>query len=353
MQPLESIDIRFKVNTSIDKEDICFYSVLQKPFSVHGLIYENGQFRRMPEAVAKSVSPGVHWLHTNTSGGRVRFKTNSSYIAISTKMKNVGKMDHFALTGSAGFDLFYGEHNNLKFHSTFRPPYDMEDGYQSLLDLNDTSMKEIEINFPLYSEVCELFIGLQKDAAVEEPTPYKTQKPVVFYGNSVTQGGCASRPGNSYPNILSRWFDFDFINLGFSGNGKGEQIIVDYMADLDMSMFIMDYDHNSPSVEHLQETQPNMYKAIRKAHPEIPIIMMSAISLPWSLKRHYDRRDVIRKTYEDAVSAGDKNVYFWDGTENFAPYADYGTVEGDHPNDCGFYGIAESLSKILDRILPR
>ena len=60
MQPLESIDIRFKVNTSIDKEDICFYSVLQKPFSVHGLIYENGQFRRMPEAVAKSVSPGVH-----------------------------------------------------------------------------------------------------------------------------------------------------------------------------------------------------------------------------------------------------------------------------------------------------
>lgn len=351
MQPLESIDIRFKVNTSIDKDDICFYSVLQKPFSIHGLIYENGQFRRMPEAVAKTVSPGVHWLHTNTSGGRVRFRTNSPYIAISTKMKNVGKMDHFALTGSAGFDLFYGEHNHLKFHSTFRPPYDMTDGYQSLLDLNDTSMKEIEINFPLYSEVCELYIGLQKDAAVEEATPYKMQKPVVFYGNSVTQGGCASRPGNSYPNILSRWFDFDFVNLGFSGNGKGEQAMVDYMAGLDMGMFIMDYDHNSPSVEHLQETHPNMYKAIRKAHPEIPIIMMSAISSPWSLKRHYERRDVIRKTYEDAVALGDKNVYFWDGTDNFAPYTDYGTVEGDHPNDCGFFGIAKSLSQLIKEII--
>ena len=57
MQPLESIDIRFKVNTSIDKDDICFYSVLQKPFSIHGLIYENGQFRRMPEAVAKPSVP--------------------------------------------------------------------------------------------------------------------------------------------------------------------------------------------------------------------------------------------------------------------------------------------------------
>ena len=347
MQPLEAIDIRFKVDTTINKEDICFYSVLQEPFSVHGLIYENGQFRRMPEAVAQTVSPGVHWLHSNTSGGRVRFKTNSPYIAISTKMAQVGKMDHFALTGSAGFDLFW----NGKFHSTFRPPYEMEDGYQSLLDLHDSQMKDIEINFPLYSQVCELYIGLQKDAVVEAHKPYNIQKPVVFYGSSITQGGCASRPGNSYPNILSRWFDFDFVNLGFSGNGKGEQAMVDYMAGLDMSMFIMDYDHNSPSVEHLQETHPNMYKAIRAAHPQIPIVMMSAISSPWSLKRHYDRRDVIRKTYEDAVAAGDTNVYFWDGTENFAPYADYGTVEGDHPNDCGFHGMATSLSKLLKEIL--
>ena len=347
MQPLESIDIRFKVNNSIPKDDICFYSVLQAPFSIHGLIYENGRFRRMPESIAESVSSGVHWLHSNTSGGRVRFKTNSPYIAISTKMERVGKMDHFALTGSAGFDLFL----DGKFHSTFRPPYNIEDGFQSLLELSDSKVKDVEINFPLYSGVCELYIGLQKDATVAEHTPYKTKKPVVFYGNSVTQGGCASRPGNAYPNILSRWFDFDFINLGFSGNGKGEQAMVDYMAGLDMGMFIMDYDHNSPSVEHLQETHPNMYRSIRAAHPDIPIIMMSAISAPWSLKRHYDRRDVIRKTYDDAVANGDQNVYFWDGTECFAPYADYGTVEGDHPNDYGFYGIAEALSQIIKNII--
>ena len=118
MQPLEAIDVRFKVNTNINKTDICFYSVLQPPFSIHGLIYENDKFRRMPEAIAEAVSPGVHWLHSNTSGGRVRFKTNSPYIAISAKMTQVGKMDHFALTGSAGFDLFL----DGKFHSAFRPP---------------------------------------------------------------------------------------------------------------------------------------------------------------------------------------------------------------------------------------
>ena len=93
MQPLETIDVNFKVETNIVKDDICFYSVLQEPFSIHGLHYENGQFRRMPESVAESVSPGVHYLHSNTAGGRVRFKTNSQYIAISTKMKNIGKMD--------------------------------------------------------------------------------------------------------------------------------------------------------------------------------------------------------------------------------------------------------------------
>ena len=74
MQPLESIDVNFKVNTTINKNDICFYPVAQEPFSIHGVSYENGMFRRMPEAIAETVSPGVHYLHSNTAGGRVRFK---------------------------------------------------------------------------------------------------------------------------------------------------------------------------------------------------------------------------------------------------------------------------------------
>ena len=347
MQPLERIDINFKVNSNIEKNDICFYSVLQHPFSIHGLTYEDGLFRRMPEAIAKATSPGVHYLHTNTSGGRVRFKTDSRYIAISTKLHNIGKMDHFALTGSAGFDLYA----DSKFVTSFRPPFEVTDHYQSIHEFQDTSTREITINFPLYSGVYELYIGLQNDADVQSPTPYSIQKPVIFYGNSVTQGGCASRPGNSYPNILSRWFNFDYVNLGFSGNGKGEQAIVDYMANMEMSMFIMDYDHNSPDVEHLQKTHPAMYHAIRSTHPNIPIIMMTAISSPWVLPYHYKRRDVIYKTYREAIDSGDKNVYFWDGTEGFAPYADYGTVEGSHPNDLGFHGIAEALSQIIKKII--
>lgn len=350
MHILEKIDINFKVQTEIDKDDICFYSVLQKPFSLHGLIYENGKYRRMPEAIAKTVSEGVHYLHSNTSGGRIRFQTNSLYIAISAKMCNIGKMDHFALSGSAGFDMFVGS----QFYGTFRPPFDIVDGFQSILEFPNRQMREITINFPLYSDVCELCIGLQEDSIVESASPYTNTKPFVFYGSSITQGGCASRPGNAYPAILSRRFNIDFINLGFSGNGKGEQSIADYIASLDMDLFVLDYDHNAPDVAHLQATHYNMYQTVRAAHPNIPIIMMTATTMPrYTDYFRSERRDIIYNSYLQAKSIGDDNVYFWDGSKEFAPYEDYGTVEGCHPNDCGFYGIANSLSKLITGILPQ
>lgn len=351
MQPLDSIDVNFKIKTNIQKHDICFYSVLQEPFSLHGLILENGQFRRMPEEIAKNINPGVYFLHSNTSGGRVRFQTNSQYIAIYAKMRNVGKMPHFPLTGSAGFDMYVGKGKSSEFISTFCPPIEITDGYESLFEFSNSETREITINFPLYSDVCELYIGLQQDASVASATSYAIQKPVVFYGSSITQGGCASRPGNAYPAILSRWFDFDFINLGFSGNAKGEQAMAEYIAGLDLSMFVLDYDHNAPTAEHLKNTHFNMYHIVRKAHPNIPIIMMSKVSMDRCLDNPNQRRETIIKTYRNAIDSGDKNVYFWDGNKEFAPYANYGTVEGCHPNDYGFYGMAESLSKLIKNIV--
>ena len=118
-------------------------------------------------------------------------------------------------------------------------------------------------------------------------------------------------------------------------------------------MFILDYDHNAPDVQHLQNTHAAMYQAVRAAHPDIPIIMMTSPSLSWVLPQHFERRNVIYQTYTDAINNGDNNVYFWDGSKEFVPYADYGTVEGCHPNDCGFYGMAKSLSEKFNNILSR
>ena len=353
MKRLDEIDENFKIETNLGKEDIVFYSVLSKPFCVYGVKYENQKFRRMPEEIAKTVSEGVYYLHSNTAGGRVRFKTDSSYVAISAKMCNIGRMDHFAITGSGGFDLYVKSDGKEKFVSTFRPPFDFQNGYDSIFDFKSKEMREITINFPLYSDVSMLYIGLEDGAKVEEPTPYAYEKPIVYYGSSITQGGCASRPGNAYTSILSRWFNADHINLGFSGNGRGEQEIADYIASLDMEIFVYDYDHNAPNAEHLEKTHENMFKTIRKANPSLPVVFMTTTTLERYFESREKRREIIYRTYKNALDSGDKNVYFWDGGKEFEPHQDYGTVEGCHPNDYGFVEIAKSLEKIIKKILAK
>ncbi|MBO5110801.1 MAG: hypothetical protein J6D21_08805 [Clostridia bacterium] len=351
MGRLEEIDKNFKIETNLDKSDIKFYSVLEKPFSIYGVHYENGKFRRMPEFVAKRVNEGVDRLHTNTSGGRVRFVTDSKYVAISAKMCNIGKMDHFAITGSGGFDLYVRVNGQDRFNNTFRPPFDCTDGYESVFEFKTAELREITVNFPLYSDVCSLYIGLEEKAKIEAPTPYKNRKPIVYYGHSITQGGCASRPGNAYPSIISRSLNVDFVNLGFSGSARGEREIAEYIASLDMEMFVYDYDHNAPTWEHLQNTHEAMFQVIRRAHPTLPILMMTSISKDRCHDNKSKRRQIIYQTYKNARDKGDENVYFWDGDKEFAPYEEYGTVEGCHPNDHGFVGIATSLVPRIQEIL--
>ena len=349
MKHIAFVDSNFKVKTKLDKKDIKFYDVKNAPFEVSGVFFESGKFRRLPENVAKSVSDGVYALHTHTAGGRVRFRTDSSYVAIHTKMPDVGKMPHFALTGSAGFDLYVGNESQ-KYMNTFIPPYDISKGYESVIEFDSAVMRDITINFPLYSAVSELFIGLGEDATVLEPAPYRIDKPVVFYGSSITQGGCASRPGNSYESIVSRRLNADFVNLGFSGNAKGEKEIAEYIKSLEMSAFVYDYDYNAPTTEHLKETHENMFQIIRKANPELPVVILSRPKFTLNDEEN-ERLEIIRATYQNAVGSGDKNVYLIDGKTLMNIAGDDGTVDGCHPNDMGFMSMAKAVGDILEKIL--
>lgn len=178
MRDIANIDKNFAVQTKIEKDDIRFYTIDEAPFRIYGIYKEKEKYRRMPEDIAKTISDGVYGLHANTAGGRVRFVTDSSYIVIHAVMDNIGKMPHFPLTGSAGFDLYVDN----TYKKTFVPPFDIENGYESIIDLKSKENREITINFPLYSDVKELFIGLQNDAQLKEAKPYKSKKPVVYYG---------------------------------------------------------------------------------------------------------------------------------------------------------------------------
>ena len=353
------IDKNLKVETTVTEPDLVWFDVLEPPFAIYGVYFDKAQdrFVRMPADVAEKVSAGVYSLVKNTAGGRVRFRTDSAYIAIKAVMDNSGPMNHMPLTGQSGFDLYRKTEQGDIFFQTFVPPMGMKEGY-SVGRTTDGKMYDYTINFPLYDRVKHLYVAFKKNAHLEAAAPYAHEKPVVYYGSSITQGGCASRPGNAYQAIISRRLDVDHINLGFSGCARGEQAMIDYIASLDMSVFVSDYDHNAPDAAHLAATLPLLYKTVRAAHPDLPILLVSATDIllkgnnpPWN-DAYCDRFEVIKNIYLQGVAAGDKNLYFVSGADLFAGECwDACTVDGTHPNDLGFYRMAMGLEKVIKPLL--
>ena len=357
--PSKEVDKNLIVATTINKPDIKFYDARREPFDVYGLYnYKNEEkFKRLPDEIGMNTNEGVADLYCRTAGGRIRFKTSSQYVAIKAEWDIKKHYPHCALSGSTGFDLYIDAPRDRlsKFYKSFVPPVDCENGYESVVEFDSAKERYVTINFPTYNEVKNLYIGLQENASLEEGKKYYYDLPVVFYGSSITQGGCASRPGNAYQAILSRKFDFDFINLGFSGSARGEDLIVDYMAGLDMLMFVSDYDHNA-SVPVLRETHFKMYQKIREKHPDIPYIMVSkADTTPFNHYGYDDmvtRRIIIQDSYRRAWESGDRNVYLIDGDLVYhGDYADGATVDGIHPTDLGFAFMTESYVKMIEEII--
>ncbi len=341
MKNIAEIDKNLAVKEA-DEHGFVWYDCLTPPFKVCGLIPTEDGFLRMPRKVAENTSEGVAALVGNTSGGRVRFVTDSPEISIRAKMYDICRASHFALTGAAGFDL-YADNN---YFGTFIPPYEIEDGFSSTVR-SDGKPHDMVINFPLYSEVKKLEIGVKSGSRLEPAGDYKIEPPIVFYGSSITQGGCASRPGNCYQAVVSRMLDCDYVNLGFSGWGRGEDAIAEYIAGLSMSAFVYDYDYNAPNSAYLLKTHEKMFRTVREKNPSLPIIMMSRPD-PRVNEDGRRMRRIIMKNFCDACDAGDKNLYFLDG-RSFVREGD-GTVDGTHPNDLGFRYMADAVGNLLKTI---
>ncbi len=357
MKSITEIDKNFKVETEIQRDGLVFFDPDQAPFKIYGVFKEDGAYRRMPKAVAEQISEGVLGLHANAAGGRIRFITDSPYVVVKVKM-GTWKMAHFALTGSAGFDMFAEYNGKHRYAGSFVPPFAFKSEYEAVKDFDleyaedNTCEKIITLNMPLYSTVVSLYIGLKEGSVLKEAPNYSNEKPVVYYGSSITQGGCASKPGSCYQNILSRRFNQDYINLGFSGSAKAEDAMIDYIKGLDMSIFVYDYDHNAPNIEHLRATHSKMFKAIREAHPQLPILILPR---PRFYLTPDDRKrfEIIHNTYLEAKANGDENVYFLTGKELMALVEDNGSVDGTHPTDSGFHSMAQAIGKVFEEILSK
>ena len=353
---ITEIDSNFKIPDDVQREDLVWHDVRTAPVSIYGLCDPTdatSTFHRFPFEVGERVGGKVKDLNLRPAGGRVRFTTDSPYIALLCETYyKIGVMPHMPLSGAQGFDLYRNRDNGeTVFVKPFMPPSDHlgQFSFAGIVELGEEKERSFTLNFPPYGTVKNLWIGLKKDASLSDGIPYRNKLPAVFYGSSITEGACASRPGLTYQAILSKYLNLDFVNLGFAGAAKGEPELVEYMAGLEMSCFVSDYDHNAPSLEHLQATLPPLYTAVREKNPTLPFVFMTAPGTHgWNRKI---RRDYVESVWRDAVKAGDKNVYFVDGYTIFAgDLEDECTVEWCHPNDLGMRKMALALMLVFKKI---
>ena len=351
---ISSIDRNFKIK-GVGRFEGTYYNVKSAPIALEGLAFmqENkGDFYRIPRTLtAREVNKGVVFLANHTSGACVRFRTDSPNIVIRAKLAYSYDMSHMTRAGSAGFDSYAAYNGKLIYQKTIMPKAG-EKSIHALIGKNpDRKMRDWLINLPLYGGVESLEVGIEKNSTIQAPTPHRISDPVLFYGSSITQGGCASRPGNNYTSMLCRAVDAPQINLGFSGSARGEEAMAKVIGKLKMACFVYDYDHNAPTVKHLQKTHEKFFKIIRSMQPELPVIILSKCNFR-NNQNDKARREVIRKTYENAVASGDKNVYFVDGETLFAgDLRDSCTVDGTHPNDLGFFRMYEHVLPVLKTAL--
>jgi len=341
-----------------DANGIVWLDPKEVPFDLIGFewIREDTVYRRLPVHPDWEIRGAVDGLANHTAGGQVRFRTDSKKILVRVELRERSGMYHMPATGQSGFDLYVRQGEIQRYLRTTRFPHDTIRYEVELLNMDKNQLRTYTLNFPLYNGVNSIKIGLEYESVVEAPPAFTLPGKIVIYGTSITQGGCVARPGMLYSNILSRKLDVQFVNLGFSGNGRGEPALAHLINQVHgTSLIILDYEANAAKT--IVNTLGLFVDILREKHPDTPILIMSKIhsgyyheGTPatelWNQNRVFQRNLVHEK-----VTAGDKNIYFMDGSTILGEDFYECTVDGGHPTDLGAYRIAEAMLPVIRQIL--
>lgn len=330
------------------------YHYNEKPLQIFGIPFfeKNGKLERLPEKVRKAV-PTLDALGRRALGARLCFQTNSKQINVHLGCKEVDVDLGLSIYQGHSAFVFIGDRPTSYYAGHVFPKAYGETQASRIFEKSD-KMEDITIWLPRNSIVTSLYIEVEDDATVLAPTPYRYEKPILYYGSSITATGC-TRVCNGYNALISRWLDVDFYNFGFCGSARAESEIAEYINSIEKSIFVYDYDHNAPTVEYLEQTHERFFKQIREHDPKLPIVMLSRPNFKMGTDENDEmRRDIIRKTYENAVAQGDNNVYFIDGETLFGDMdRELCTIDTIHPNDLGFYRMAERICPLIRTILEK
>ena len=323
-------------------------------FTVNGLPWfqeDKPVLRRLPMRLKSTFRSPVWDLAQHPSGGRIRFRTDSTVIGIVAENPRFSNMHHMASVGENGFDL-YVDNNYIgsawpDASGKIAKEWKVGSFY---------SLRDITLYLPLYKSVTITEILLDSKASLEKAKPYPVPKPVVYYGSSITQGGCASNPGGSCQAILERSLKADFVNLGFSGNGLGDPAVAEAICELDPSCIVLDFWAN-PSLDQYKTTLPEFVKILRKKFPKIPILITSpfyfsgeAVNMELAQIQTAKRRFADEFVKQQRQS-GDRKISFVDGLKMLNKEQALGLVDGVHCNSLGFYFNAKGLEPFLKKAL--
>lgn len=353
----QKLDSAMSIKKGDTDKNIIWFDVREKPFDLVGFewIGHDSVFRRLPLHSDWKIPKAVDQLADQTAGGQLRFQTNSRKIVLKVELPERSGMYHMPATGQSGFDLYAKEKGFQRFLKTTRFPHDTIQ-YRTTFKIRKTNeMQNLTLNFPLYNGVKSLLIGIEKNSILKEPDPFAHPGKIVIYGTSITQGGCVSRPGMAYSNILSRKLDTEFVNLGFSGNGKGEPDLAQIINQISgVNLIILDYEANANKT--IQGTIGPFVDILREKHPKTPILIMSktryasATDGSEAFELLMNNRDFQKKLVANRKDTGDTNIYFLDGSVVLGEDYYECTVDGSHPSDLGSSRIAEALLKKIREI---
>lgn len=305
-------------------------------------------YERLPARAKSQVSPAVRDLCAHSAGIAVRFVTDAKKIHVAWKVGGFD-MKHMPWTGIRGLDLYARRNGKWEFAGSGVPRNDTSTTgtIGHYVPEMSGAPTEFMLYLPLYDRTRDLKILLPEDAflAPAPPRPADRAKPIVFYGTSITQGGCASRTGMCHAAILGRWLDREVINLGFSGSGKMEPVMADLLAELDPCLYVLECLPNMDAEMVAERVEPTV-KTLRKAHPKTPILLVEN-PIPFADK---SLNAELRKVYQRITEQGIPEVYYLPGEKQFAGVEDC-TVDGVHPTDLGFERMARVYYPVLAGIL--
>ena len=370
IRELSDIDGNFKIE-SVGEKKVEWHSLSDDKFRLTGVFFdeETKMYRRFPKQIGDKISDSIVKVASHTAGGRLSFKTNSPFVAIRAVVPYASIPNHMTVMGYYGFSVYSngcyagtsfpdwrevvkkGDVISFEYDSMKKIPFENVVNVTRMVNTSD--INDIDIYFPNYNGVLEVYIGLEENSIIRGPEPFSYGKKVVFYGSSIEQGASASHPGNDYINLISSEMNVEVMNLGFSGNCKGQPEFAKFLASIDAGLYVVAYDYNAITHEELEANHYNFYKTLRAVNKTTPILFTTRpnIELNESVEK---RRQIVYDTYKKGVEAGDKNLYFADGALFFGKkFRRACTVDGCHPTDLGFSRMAENIMPLIKDIMSK